>query len=73
MGWHGVANATPEQHDVDFLPPLETFLQYFIVAFSLQQRRGSPETLVELNLDLFDVPVSSTFSCTRIIHSIVIT
>ena len=34
---HGVRNATPEQHDASFLLPLETFLQYFIVAFSLQQ------------------------------------
>ena len=40
MGWQLVAwggNCPPEQHDASFLPPMETFLPYFIVAFSLQQ------------------------------------
>ena len=35
MGWRGVANATPGQQDVTFLPPLRIFLQFFVVDLAL--------------------------------------
>ena len=72
-GWHGVTNATPEQHDASFLPPPGDFLEILYCCFFFATRRGSPDISVELNLGLVDVPVSSIFSCTHIIHLIVIT
>ena len=34
MGWHGVTDATPGQQGASFLPPLDIFLQFYIVAIS---------------------------------------
>ena len=45
MGWNGVANATPRHKDVNPLPPLGIFLQFFV-------EERLPEILVELNLGL---------------------
>ena len=35
MGWHGVANATPEQKDANFLLPLVNFLPLFTATLYL--------------------------------------
>ena len=62
MGWHGVANATPGQQVTSLLSP-----------FIFVDKKRSPEILVEFNLDLCNIPESSLFSCTHIVHLIVIT
>ena len=62
QGWHGVANAIPEN-----------FLGIFYCCFIFATKERSPEILVELDPGLFDVPVSFIFSCTHIIYLIVIT
>ena len=40
MWWHGMANATSEQHDASFLPSLRNILQSFIVAILLLQQKS---------------------------------
>ena len=50
MGWHVVANATPQQKDASFLLPLGIFLVSFYYYFLL-----SHDVLVELNLGLSDI------------------
>ena len=33
MGWYGVANATPGQHDVSLLPPQRTFCNFLLLLY----------------------------------------
>ena len=40
MWWHGMANATSEQHDASFLSPLGDILKFFNVAILLLQQRS---------------------------------
>ena len=67
---HGVANATPRQQDASFLPPLGIFFTMFYCCYVFVVKEKS-EILVKLNLGLCDILESSIFSCTHIIHSIV--
>ena len=73
MRWYGVANTTPGQEDSRFLPPLGNFFVIFSCCFIFVDEERSPEISVELNLGLYDILESSIFSCTSIIHLIVIT
>ena len=67
-----MATVTPEQQDASFLPPLGTLLQCFIYLYLLVKVK-SLQILAELNLGLSDILQSSIFSCTHIIHLILIT
>ena len=72
MGWHGEANATPGQQNATFLPPLGIFLHFFNCCFIFVDNERS-EIVVQLNLGLCKILESSIFSCTHIVHVIVIT
>ena len=71
MGWHEVANTNPGQQDARFLPPWEIFSNVYSCCIFVDKER-SPEILVQLILGLCDILESSIFSCTHIIHLIVI-
>ena len=69
---HGVANAIPGQQDVSLLPPLGIFFA-IVYCCKIVDKERSPEILVQLKLGLSDILESSIFSCTHIVHLIVIT
>ena len=71
---HGLAcgaKSTPGQQDASFLPP-HGFFAIFYCCFIFLHKKRSPEILVQLNLGLCDILESSIFSCTHIVHLIVI-
>ena len=70
MGWHEVANATPGLQDASFLPPLDILQPY--CCFIFVDKKRSLKILVRLNLGLCGILESSIFSCTHIVHLIVI-
>ena len=70
QGWHGVANATPEQQFVCFLPPVEIFCKFLLLIYFCSKER-SLEILVKFNFGLRDILESSIFSSNRIAYHII--
>ena len=65
MGWHGVANATPEYQGASFLPPLGKCLFNLFCCFFFITKEISPEILIELHPDLCDILEHSVFLVTH--------
>ena len=72
-GWHRVVNATSKQQGVSLLPPQGVFLQLFLLLLFLVAKERFPKIVVELNVGHCVTLESSIFSCTYIIHLILMT
>ena len=70
MGW---PTAAPGQQGASFVPSPGNFFAVCYCCFILAVKGKCPESLVELNLGLTNIPESSILSCTHIIHLITIT
>ena len=72
-GLHGVARATPGEQDISLLPSMGVFAIFYCCFIFVAAKERFPEILVELFLGLCVTLESSIFSCTQIIHLILIT
>ena len=71
VAWDGTCS--PWATGCQLFATLGNFVEMFYYYFIVEVKEKSPNSLVDLNFGLCDLQESSLFSCTRIIHLILIT